>query len=85
MKVQEFRSLDETKKAVTLINNGVLVGKRVMQSYLAFLYQLDGFYVEILYNKQTNFVYKFRAFENTDLLEPYLSRIDISWIKEFKY
>jgi hypothetical protein len=85
MNVQEFRSLEETEKAVTLINNGVLVGKRVMQSYLVFLYQLDSFYVEILYNNQTNFVYRFRAFENTDLLEPYLSRIDISWVEELKY
>lgn len=85
MKVQEFKSLDETEKAVALINNGVLVGKRVLQSYLAFLYQLDSFYVEILYNKKTNFVYKFKAFENTELLEPYLSRIDISWIEEFKH
>jgi hypothetical protein len=85
MKVQEFRSLDETEKAVALINNGVLVGKRTMQSFLIFLYQLDNFYVEILYNKQTNFVYKFKAFENTELLEPYISRIDLSWIEEFKH
>jgi hypothetical protein len=85
MKVQEFKSLDETEKAIVLINKGVLVGKRMIQSYLVFLYQLDSFYVEILYNKQTNFVYKFKAFENTELLEPYLSKIDISWLEEFKH
>lgn len=78
MTVHDFKTLDDFQKATALVEGGVLIGKRNLMFYLVFLYQVDGFYVEVLYSTQSKKVHKFRAFENTDLLAPYLLQIDIS-------
>lgn len=42
------------------------------------LYQIDKFYVEVYYHKETNVIKRYRSFESTNQLAPYLSKIDIS-------
>ncbi len=78
MTLREFKTFDDFQKAKALVDVGVLIGKRQLMFYLIFLYQVEGFYVEVLYSLQSKKVHKFRAFENTNLLDPYLSKIDIS-------
>jgi hypothetical protein len=78
MTLHEFKALDDLQKATALVDDGVLLGRRDLLFYLIFLYQVEGFYVEVLYSIKSKKVYKFRAFENLELLEPYLSKIDIS-------
>jgi hypothetical protein len=45
---------------------------------MVLLYQLDSFYVEVFYNKTHNYISKLNGFDDTDLLEPYLKKIEIS-------
>jgi hypothetical protein len=78
MTLNEFKALDDFQKATALVDDGVLIGKRNLLFYLIFLYQIEGFYVEVLYSIKSKKVHKFRAFENIELLDPYLSKIDIS-------
>jgi hypothetical protein len=78
MTLHDFKTLDDLQKATILVDDGVLLGKRDLLFYLVFLYQVEGFYVEVLYSIKSKKVHKFRAFENVELLEPYLSKIDIS-------
>lgn len=42
------------------------------------LYQIDGFYVEVYYNKEHNDIRKFRSFSSTNQLDPYLGQIDLT-------
>ncbi|MCU7550607.1 hypothetical protein OCK74_15920 [Chitinophagaceae bacterium LB-8] len=78
MTIHDFKILDDHQKATALVDEGVLIGKRDLLFYLVFLYQVEGFYVEVLYSIKSKKVHKFRAFENVGLLDPYLSKIDIS-------
>lgn len=83
MTLHDFKVLDDTQKATALVDEGVLIGKRDLLFYLVFLYQIENFYVEVLYSIKSKKVHKFRAFENTELLDPYLSKIDISELQVF--
>lgn len=83
MTLHDFKALDDFQKATALVDEGVLIGKRDLLFYLVFLYQVEGFYVEVLYNIKSKKVHKFRAFENTELLDPYLSKIDISELQAY--
>jgi hypothetical protein len=84
MTLHDFKALDEFQKATALVDEGVLIGKRDLLFYLVFLYQVEGFYVEVLYSIKSRKVHKFKAFENTNLLDPYLSKIDISELQVFQ-
>jgi hypothetical protein len=42
------------------------------------LYQLNNFYVEVLYNGGLNAITKFISFSTYTKLEPYLEKVDIS-------
>jgi hypothetical protein len=42
-----------------------------------FLFQLDGFYIEIFFLQDNDELYSIRSFETTDQLNPYLSKIDV--------
>ncbi len=62
----------------TFLKNGVHVASRRGFFCSIALFQLDGYYVEIFYNKKTNEVGRVKTFRGTELLEPYLRQIDIS-------
>jgi hypothetical protein len=42
-----------------------------------FLFQVDGFYVEVFYERKTQKAVLFKSFDDTDQLEPYLNKIDL--------
>lgn len=55
-----------------LYKNAVYLSKRKTSNIVALLFQLDNFYVEIIYTSYRRSIREIRPFENTDLLEPYL-------------
>lgn len=45
------------------------------------LYKLEDFFIEVFYDFKNNRIVIVRPFNSTDLLEPYLEKIDISDIE----
>lgn len=74
MTLTEYHRLDKSQK-IKRFWSGVLVGQRFDGQSLVECRQIDGFYVEykILEKHSRNM----RSFQNTDMLQPYLSDIDI--------
>lgn len=78
MTLQYFRKLSETKQFRRLLTKGVCVGERLTDDTQVLLFQLDRFYVEVAFTKDTDEPVSARSFESTDELTPYLQQIDIS-------
>lgn len=77
MKLSEFILLDEEMKKETVLHQGVLIGKRQVQSSMIFLFQLQNYYVETWCNFKNRSVQEYRIFDNTKSLAPYLAAISI--------
>jgi hypothetical protein len=77
MTLKYFRRLSETKQFHRLINKGVCVAERITEDLELLLFQLDRFYVEVVFDKNTNEAVDARSFEDTDELDPYLEEIDL--------
>lgn len=77
MKLSEFILLDENDKKVVILHDGVLIGKRINQNQMVFLFQLENYYVETFCDMKQKSVVEFRAFENTKPLTPYLESIPL--------
>jgi hypothetical protein len=77
MKLSDFIVLSEQEKTVTVLHQGVLIGKRTENHQRMFLFQLDEFYVETCCNQSSKAVEGFTAFKNLQLLSPYLDAISI--------
>ncbi len=62
-------------------DQGILIGRLQNDQLLLFLYQIHGFYVEVIFHVRPEgnvYAYKGqRSFEDTDQLEPYLERIKL--------
>lgn len=61
-----------------LINNGTFLFDRKAVGVKVLLYQLSSFYVEVFYDTTTAKVCLIKSFTETDELETYLDKIDIS-------
>jgi hypothetical protein len=81
MTLDESTSLDEPKQAEAILN-AVHVGERFDEEHTIILYQVDGFYVEVLYHKESNVIMKIRSFSNINLLDPYLKEVSIEELHE---
>lgn len=75
MTLKHFRRLPESKQFHRLLTKGVCIGERVSDETLFLLFQLDLFYVEISFHKDTDELMHTRSFEDLDELDPYLDRI----------
>lgn len=73
----EFQLLSEAEKLERLYQEGTYIGKRRILDSSSILYQLDGFYVEVLYQKYRCQIRQIRCSENTILLDPYLEQIGL--------
>ena len=76
----EFNSLDEFEKGSALWEYGVFLSQRFEEEIGYNLYQLNNFYVEVMYNGGINAITKFTSFSTITKLEPYLDKIDITSI-----
>jgi hypothetical protein len=77
MKLSEFIMLDEHAKKHTVLNEGLLIGKRKNQENMVFLFQLGNYYVETYFNMENKTILSFLVFKNEQPLEPYLSAITL--------
>ncbi|HEY0039129.1 MAG TPA: hypothetical protein VGB71_00630 [Flavisolibacter sp.] len=64
-----------------LINNGTFLFDRKAVGIKVLLYQLSGFYVEVFYDTVTAKVCLIKSFTETEDLEAYLYKIDISEVQ----
>jgi len=78
MTLDEFSILNETRQAETLLDHGIFLADRLYKNFSIFLYQLDGFYVEVYHNLRFDVMQGIRCFGDDDALQPYLESIDIS-------
>ena len=76
MTLYEFNQLDEMQQA-DAVWNGILIGDRTDNIFNILLYQIDGFYVEVFYQKKRNIIKRIRSFSSTDQLQPYLEKMDL--------
>ena len=77
MKLCEFEFLPEAEQLDVIQEDGVYIGKRWRKNFSILLYQVNDFYVEVIYSKYRCYVSNIRCFSSTDLLEPYLEQVDI--------
>lgn len=77
MTMQEFQVLPREEQVPILYQNGVYIGKKKTDELIRLLFQLESFYVEIIYINYRKFIYKIRCTNSTCILEPYLNQIDV--------
>jgi len=62
--------INETKKATHIMS-------RNDEQYFIFLYQRKSFYIEVFYHRELNFISALQGFDDTEMLAPYLKKIDL--------
>ncbi len=75
---QQFNTLSKERQQEVVLQLGMFLSERTDGSFEIMLYQLENFYVEVYLISLYNKVALFRSFEDTELLQPYLAKIDIS-------
>ena len=74
----QFNCLDEVRQIEVVWSGGVLIGARQDGVCKILLYQIDSFYVEVYYQYFRGKMTKLKSFTDTDLLDPYLTMINIT-------
>ncbi|RYD95537.1 MAG: hypothetical protein EOP50_07850 [Sphingobacteriales bacterium] len=77
MTLFDFQLLPQTEQLDLLYEQGTYVGKRKTGAQTCILYQLEGFYVEVIYRQYRRVVDKLHCFRAMSLLDPYLELIDV--------
>jgi hypothetical protein len=78
MTMYEFKGLDRTGQIEAVCKHGVRLGEREEGNYAVVLFQINYFYVEVLYESTAIRIEHLRSFADTLLLGPYLKNIDIA-------
>lgn len=78
MTLTEFNGLAEDEQALLTWKAGTYLAQYFDGIFNVLLFQVEGFYVEVYYHSKLDFIYSYNSFTSTDLLEPYLSRINIA-------
>jgi len=77
MTLKNFVSLTEEEQLALIEQRGVYIGKRKCHPYHSLLYQLESFYVEILYYRYRLDVAHILCTRNTCILDSYQNCVDI--------
>ena len=80
MTIQDFNSMNKHHQQKKLLTKGKYIADRTTEDYQALLFELNGFFVEVTYNKQEDEVLHVNGFEDTEELAPYLGEIRLSYI-----
>jgi hypothetical protein len=78
MKLVEFNLLSQNEKINLLYEEGIYIGKQKINGLYCLLFQLEGFYIEIIYKKYRQYIKRIYCFADTEYLDPYLERMDIA-------
>lgn len=73
----DFNAMDERVKTYSIVKRGVFLAIRQEPLFFVTLYAINGFYVETFYYIKTREVVKYRCFNTTHFLDPYLQDINI--------
>ena len=80
-----YKSLPQSEQADILLEHGVYLELVRQTSRVEIeLYALDGFYVEVYFDRRSEEPFYLKAFRNIRLLEPYLTVIDIEPLFQLK-
>jgi hypothetical protein len=80
MTFQHFNTLNKANQQKKLLSKGKYVADRTTEDCQALLFELNGFFVEVAYNKQEDEILYVNGFESTDELAPYLGDIRLACI-----
>jgi len=75
-----FRTLNNRLKKSIVLHTGVFLAERKKAFFRIMLYQIENFYVEVIFFKPGKKPVWFRNFKSTNKLEPYLKKMDLSFI-----
>jgi hypothetical protein len=78
MQLKDFSVLEQIAQQEIVLDEGIYLSSRMHMDYTVLLFQLDSFYVELFYPKDKDKCVIIKGFEDTDELEPYLKRINIT-------
>ena len=78
MTALQYNILPSFKQLSLVWSKGVYLAKRIEDHFSVMLYQLQSFYVEVYYDNQEGEVEKIYSFNETDNLEPYLPKLNIT-------
>lgn len=78
MTLSQFDTLIEDEEKAKVVLQSVVIATREEPGLKIFLHQTPFFYVEAYFDLTKREVIRFKAFEETELLQPYLNSIDIS-------
>lgn len=78
MTQEQFNQLSKADQRNLLLTEGTFLEERQTRNHDVMLYEMDGFYAEAYFVKNTNKAVFFKSFADTALLEPYLNQIDIA-------
>ncbi len=73
----EFESLSEGEQIEVLYYDGVFIGKTNKLSRPCLLFQIDTFYVEVVYEEYRKNIKQINIFDKMELVDPYLKGISI--------
>ena len=82
---KKYKSLPQSEQADILLEHGVYLEMIRQTSKLEVeLYALEGFYVEVYFDRKSEEPLFLKAFKNMKYLEPYLTIIDIDHLFKVK-
>lgn len=82
MTPHQFNQLEKNDQRLCLLTEGTFLDERSTLRHDVMLYEMDGFYSEAYFIKDTNKAAFFKTFTGTDALEPYLQQINLQNLLE---
>ncbi|MBB5394742.1 hypothetical protein [Mucilaginibacter sp. AK015] len=77
MSSDEFNKLGYHEKTEAVLT-GTFLADRLTDHFYVKLYNLDNFYIEVFFDDRSHLIVKFRAFEHTLFVLPYLEEVKIA-------
>ena len=77
MTLLEFQLLNTKDQVSILYKHGVYIGKRKQGHLTILLYQIESYYVEVVYQMYRRYIAKIRCSDSILVLDPYLEQIDV--------
>lgn len=79
MSKTEFERLSQEEQLHLLQTSGIYNGKLKKGTQTGILYQLDSFYIEVIYQEYRRMVSQVNCFESTGPIDPYLEQNDLAF------
>lgn len=80
MRMSEFELISARRQIAILYEEGIYIGKRKTGTHVKLLFQLDSFYVEIVYTSYRLAIYQIRCSDSTTMLDEYLGQIQVEYL-----